>query len=346
MDLDQVYSKPEHPGSFGGLEAIYRAAKGNIPRKDIKKWLQFKDSYTLHKPVKKRFIKNRVIVGKINQQFQADLVDMRSLSQYNDGYQYLLTCIDVLSKYAWVIPLKDKRAQTVLSAFERIFSERVPIKLQTDAGKEFTNKLFQNYLNKLKISFFTTYNNTKASIVERFNRTFKSKMWKYFTEMNTFRYVDVVDKLVYSYNRTWHSSIRMEPLSVTKENERQVLRNLYGSTTKFKANSKFKIGDTVRISKEKMHFEKGYQQNWTTEIFTIHQTIQRRPTVYKLKDLAGEIIKGTFYEQELQKISDSGYYPVEKVMNTRTRNGATEYLVKFQGYPEKFNMWVKDVKMI
>ncbi|GFW43126.1 putative uncharacterized transposon-derived protein F54H12.3 [Trichonephila clavipes] len=233
----------------------------------------------------------------MNQQYQADLVDMQSLSKFNDGYRYLLTCICVLSKYAWAIPLHDKNAKTVVSAFEQIFSERVPLKLQTDAGKEFTNKLFQNYLKKKKIGFFMTSNNTKASIVERFNRTLKTKMWKFFTEKNTKRYIGVVDKLVYSYNNTWHRSIQMTPASVTETNQSQVWENLYG-----------------------------YEQNWTREIFTIHDIIRRNPIVYKLKDLAGEVIRGTFYEQELQKVTHSGYYPIEKILKTREKNGFSKLL--------------------
>ena len=172
-------------------------------------------------------------------------------------------------------------------------------------------------------------------------------MWKYFTEMNTKRYIDVIDKLIHSYNHTWHRSIQMEPASVTVHNSGKVWETLYSqpSTTK-KAKVHFQIGDTVRISKQKLRFEKGYEQNWSKEIFTIHKIIHRSPVVYKIKDLAGEVIQGTFYAQELQKVSDSGYYPVEKILRTRKKKGKTEYFVKFEGYPEKFNAWVQDVKKL
>ena len=153
MDLNKVYLTPEHPGSFTSLESLYRVTKGRISKSHIRNWLQSKDSYTLHKPVRKTFRKNRVMVGKIHQQFQADLVDMQSLSKYNDGYKYLLTCIDVLSKYAWAVPLYDKKAETIVSALGKILSERVPDKLQTDAGREFTNALVQKFLKK-KENFF------------------------------------------------------------------------------------------------------------------------------------------------------------------------------------------------
>ncbi|GFW64837.1 uncharacterized transposon-derived protein F54H12.3 [Trichonephila clavipes] len=228
MDFEKVYQETEHPGSFGGVEALFKATNGKFSRKDIKKWLCAKDSYTLHKPIKKKFKKNRVLISRMNQQYHADLVDMQYLSKFNGG---------------------------VVSAFEQIFSERVPLKLQTDAGEEFTNKLFQNYLKKKKIGFFITSNNTKASIVERFNRMLKTKMWKLFTEKKTKRYIHVVDKLVYSYNNTWHRSIQMTPASVTETNQSQVWENLYGKQNNKKVNKpNYRLNDTVRIRNKTSHF--------------------------------------------------------------------------------------------
>jgi len=343
--LTPTYRNPEHPASFGGVTALHRALKGRVKTKEIKKWLSNKESYSLHKQAQRKFQRNRILVRGIDAQFQSDLVDMQNLARYNNGYKYILTCIDVFSKYAWAIPLKDKTGTNVVSALRTIFSERKPQVLQTDKGKEFTNKVVQNFLKRENVHFFTTENSTvKASIVERFHRTLKFKMWKYFTEMNTYKYIDVLDKLVKSYNHTWHSSIQTEPVQVNGEKEKQIWALLYKSNVK--VIPKLKVGDTVRISKLKMIFEKGYEHNWTREIFTVHEILPRNPPVYRLKDLAGEVIQGTFYEKELQKVTDSGYYPVEKVLRERQRNGKTEYFVKFQGYPDKFNDWVSDVKMI
>lgn len=340
--MENIYKNPKHPGSFGGVNAVQRAVKKST--NDVKQWLSQKESYSLHKPIRHKFLRNRVLIGNINEQFQVDLVDMQSLEKYNDGYKYLLTCIDVFSKFAWAIPLRAKSAKCIKSALEIIFKDRKPRLLQSDCGTEFKNSLVQNYLKKLKIKFFTTHNQVKASIVERFNRTLKTKMWKYFTEFNTKKYIDVIDDLVFSYNHSWHRSIKMEPSSVNQSNRDQVLKNLYGDLSTLKAKpARFKIGDTVRISKQKMHFEKGYEQNWSREIFTVDKIIYRIPVVYKLKDLLGEEIKGTFYEAELQKVIDTGIYPVEKVIKKRKRRGNTEYFVKFLGYPEKFNTWVSEV---
>lgn len=345
--ISLTYKKPDHPGSFGGVNAVYQALKGRVKRKDVKSWLQSNDTYTLHKPVRHKFRRNRVIVGGIDEQFQADLVDLQSLVKFNNGYRFLLTCIDIFSKFAWVIPLKDKSGKSILRAFKAIFKDRKPQNLQSDKGTEFTNKLVQKYLKEIGVHFFTTNNDTKASVVERFNRTLKTKMWKYFSEFKTRKYINVIDKLVYSYNHTKHRSIKMEPVSVNLDNQKLVWNNLYGDFTKDENKTfKFQKGDTVRISKSKLLFEKGYENNWTRELFIISEIIPRNPPVYKLKDLMNEDIKGTFYAEELQKVVDSGFYPVEKVIRKRKINGKVKYFVKFLGYPEKFNDWVTDFTVL
>ncbi|GFX14397.1 uncharacterized transposon-derived protein F54H12.3 [Trichonephila clavipes] len=104
----------------------------------------------------------------------------------------------------------------------------------------------------------------------------------------------------------------MEPVSVSRHNRKQVLKNLYGCLRNEKPKApRFKIGDIVRINKQKLHFEKGYEQNWIRELFIVFEIVQIIPIVYRLKDLQGEEIKGTYYEAELQKVVDSGFYPGE-----------------------------------
>ena len=166
-------------------------------------------------------------------------------------------------------------------------------------------------------------------------------MWKYFTFKFTLRYVDVLPSLLKSYNHTKHRSIRLQPSHVTKSNENQVWNNLYGSLVRRPVHFKFQINDSVRISKVKRTFEKGYLPNWTEEIFTITERIPRQPPVYRLKDYSGEIVEGVFYEAELQKVEKvDEVYHIEKVLNHRTRRGKKEYYVKWKGYPDKFNSWV------
>ena len=231
--LTSIYLDPSQPLSFGGLDAVYRAVKvrgkNKISRKQVREWLSQQDVYTLHKPARRRYKRSRVIVPGIDAQFQADLVDLQNLSRYNKGYKYLLTCIDIFSKYAFVLPLKTKQGQELVKAFQKILSTgRKPTKLQTDQGTEFLNRVFQKFLRDNNIDFFTVNSGLKASVVERFNRTFKNNMYKYLTAKNTLTYINVLPQLASSYNNIYHRSIKMKPSQVTITNEAQVWDSLYG----------------------------------------------------------------------------------------------------------------------
>ncbi|XP_078682397.1 uncharacterized protein LOC144916874 [Branchiostoma floridae x Branchiostoma belcheri] len=351
-----IYYDPRNPAGYGSVDQLHRAVKRHgIKRRQVEEWLSSQDTYTLHKPIRRRFQRNRVIVGGVDHQWQGDLADLSSLAKQNDGYRYILTCIDVLSKFAWAVPIKDKKGLTLVEAFQSILDEgRKPWRLQTDQGTEFLNRHFQTLLKNEDIEFFTTFNaETKASVVERFNRTLKTRMWKYFTANNTHRYIDVLDDLLEAYNHSRHSSIKKAPVEVNKENQRFVWHTLYGrepswKTPKRKQTFKFKVGDVVRISKAKMKMAKGYTANWTTELFTVCARISRSPPVYRVKDYDGEELQGTFYEEELQKVikKDDDVYQVEDILDTRRRGRKTEYLVKWKGYPSKFNSWVREEDMV
>ena len=115
--MDLVYTNPRAPGSFGGVETFRRHT--GKPRKDVLKYLAGQDAYTMHKPSRRRFPRQRTYSKGIDDQFQIDLADMSNLSAYNDGYRYLLNCIDVFTKHAWSVPLKTKTGREVSNAFER-----------------------------------------------------------------------------------------------------------------------------------------------------------------------------------------------------------------------------------
>lgn len=343
--LSSVYYNPQTSGSFGGVNALRRAT--GAPTPNIVQWLQQQDAYTLHKPIRKKFPRRRTIVSGIDDQWQSDLIDLRSLKKYNNGYVYLLTCIDVLSKYAWVVPLKNKTGDSLVAAFEGILSDgRKPRRLQTDKGSEFRNRKFQDYLKQAGISFFVTENNDiKAAIVERFNRTLKEKLWRYFTRTNKLRYVDDLAKLVEAYNRSYHRSIKKAPIDVTINNEEEVWNTLYQPKLSSLRTPKLQEGDRVRISKLRQTFEKGYIASWSEELFTISQVKRTQPPTYVIKDDSGEELDGTFYEQELQKVANKEVYRIEKVLRQRGKGKNKSYYVSWFGYPEKFNSWVKDTDL-
>ena len=291
----------------------------------------------LHKPVRRKFKRRRVLVNSINKIWAADLADMQAFSKFIRGIKYLLAVIDVFSKYGYLIPLKDKMGKSVASALKTIFKERKPEKMWVDKGKEFYNKEVKEL-----IELYSTENEEKSSVVERWIRTMKEKMWKYFTDNNTNVYVDILLDLVEDYNNTRHSSIKMTPVEASKKkNELTVWRNLYPNRPNIiDIKPKFSIGDKVRISKKKKTFEKGYTTRWTEEIFTIVDVKHTLPITYKIADLNGEEIQGTFYEPELQKTSQQ-LFRIEKVI----KRGKNKSLVKWKGYSDDFNSWIdnKDI---
>ena len=154
--LADYYFDTKSPVAFTSPLALYREAKKRYPSltfQKVKTWLQSKDTYTLHKPVRYNFPRNRVIVTGIDDQWQADLVDISSLARFNKGYKFLLTCIDVFSKFAWVVPLKNKLGETLVNGFQSILDiGRSPEKLQTDKGTEFLNRNFQSFLKEIRTS--------------------------------------------------------------------------------------------------------------------------------------------------------------------------------------------------
>ena len=206
-----------------------------------------------------------------------------------------------------------------------------------DKSKEFYNKDVKDL-----IELYSTENEEKSSVVERWIRTMKEKMWKYFSAKFTNVYMNVLSDLVQEYNNTRHSSIKITPVKASKkENELTVWRNLYPEHLEIHdIKPKFSVGDKVRISKKKKTFEKGYTTSWTEEICKIVEVKHTSPITYKIADLNGEEIQGTFYEPELRKTSQD-LFRIEQVF----KRGKKKSLVKWKGYSDDFNSLVdnKDI---
>ena len=292
-------------------------------------------SEELHKSKRKNYPRRRIIVNHIDEIFAADLVEMQKFAKLNKGYRYLLTCIDIFSKFSWVIPLKDKKGITIKNALEKIFNKRKPKFLWTDNGKEFYNKQVQDLLNENNIKLYSTNNSEiKSAVIERFNRTFKNMMYKKFTENNNTIFYNILDELVNNYNNKHHSTIKMSPIEGSKKINERKIKNIY-NFEKTKKPGKFKIGDRVRLSLEKNIFEKGYETNWTQEIFVIYDIKYSNVPYYYLKDLNNQKLQGTFYEQELQKTKQD-LYTIEKILKTNK----DKIYVKWRGYDSSFNSWI------
>lgn len=350
-DLKKLFYKIEHPASYGTAQALVDASHHKYNIDDVQNWLKSQDAYTLHKPRRLHFQRQRYFVTGMNQLWQSDLCDLTSIHKNNDGIKFLVCVIDVLSKRAKVYAVKNKTGKNIKEAFAVFFQGEKPESLMTDKGREYRNTEFQSYLKKNNVHYFTSQNpDTKAAIIERFIRTFKTKLWKYFTHSGSYRYIDNLQKFVQSYNNKIHSSIKMAPNSVNASNVFTAWQNLYSSQGRYPKidysivkRPKLSLGDHVRITKEKFHFAKGFETNWSDELFIIHSIKQTNPVLYTLVDLQSVQIEGSFYEQELQsvKVKKDSKYKIEKILQTKGKGKNKLHLIKWRGYTDAFNSWIK-----
>jgi len=316
--LDRAFYSPQSPACFSGINAVYKEAKRSLPTikvSDVREYLHRQNCYTLHKPVRRRFPKNRIIPIGLDSDWQSDLISLEGLKRYNKGHTFVLTVIDVFSKHCWARPLKNKESKTVRDAFESILKEskRKPWRLMTDRGKEYMGKPFQSFMDEQDILHFTSKTQTKAANCERFNRTLKTRIWKYFTKEKTFYYLEILPKIVSAINHSENRMTKMRPVDVTYKNERELWSKMYDDIKLKPIKFQYKIGDHVRVSKTKQVFDKGYIANFSPDVYVIVERLPRQPPVYKLKDINGDMLDGVFYEKEMVKAVAAPENPQKRI---------------------------------
>ena len=329
--LGDSYYNSKSPYSFGGKYKLQHFAKKkkNISTQKTDAWLQTQDPYTLHKSVRKRFPRRTTIVNGYGEQLQADLIDMQKFKRENNGCSFILTVIDVFSKFSWTYGIKSKTGTNVAAALKKVLAGKNFRSLQTDKGKEIYNASVKSILDKYHVTHFSTENvDIKAAIVKRFNRTLQSKLHRWFTKSKSHRWIDILDDLTESYNNSYHRSIRMKPVDVNQKNSEDVWLNLYGNLQHDHKPANLKINDPVRISKFKHVFSKGYDKNWSSEIFFIDKVHQTSLVTYSIRDQLNEKIVGSYYKYELQKVSLPDTFEIEEILKTRKIQVKVQYLVK------------------
>ena len=218
---------------------------------------------------------------------------MQLIGKYNKGIRYPLSAIDLFSKYTWVVPLKDKKGTAIVNAFQSILdnSKRKPNKVWTDHGGEFYNNVFKRWLKDNNVKIYSTYNEGKSVVAERFIKTLKNKIYKHMTAISKNVYFDVLDDIVDEYNNKYPRKIKMKTIDVKDDSFAE-----YNGESNEK-DPKFKVGDHVRISKYKNIFAKGYTPNWSEEIFVVKKIKNTVPWTYVISDLNGEEIVRSFFEK-------------------------------------------------
>lgn len=336
--LREIYYNPRHVAGFSSPRKLYLAIKNKIPyisQQQVRRWLASQRTYGLTKSVNKNFKRRKVIVRGLAHQYQADLLDMAQKSERKlkfgpnrkveveddddnekdkrlavEGQQqsdFVLTVIDCFSRFAQAIPIPSKKGKDVAEAFKHIFSEKlmkVPKKMQTDDGVEFYNQDVRKVFRNLDIIHFSTDQELKAQIVERFNRTLREKINRYRTANNTMQYHDVLPDLIHAYNSSPHSSLgNYAPAEVKTHNEDLIREIQYGPYLREEPpKPRFKIGEVVRA----VRIKKGLKKMPTTfkrELFVVADVIYTNPPTYRLKSReTGDSVAGSYYGAQLQKV--------------------------------------------
>ena len=367
--LQSIYYDPSHPASFSGLDKLYRYVKSigkNISKGIIKKWLIRQAVYNAHKAVRRKFKQQRVVVPRKFYQFDVDTISMKRYKKQNNGYNYILVMIDVMSKFCWTYPLKTLQGVEMVKALSSLISQKVT-KIRSDGGSEFDNQKVKEFMKIKKIDHFLTLNEQKANIAERMIKTLKSRLVKYMQHMNSHEWVKVLLQITAGYNKSYHRSIKMSPndalntdditlwntLYLPPADKKPVVTKVAGSKKKKKNPYKYKVGDIVKLSYFKGAFTKEYDEKWTNEnfIITSRSTREGLPQ-YTIKSWDNTPIKGRFYSQELQRIElpdgDNAVYKIESILKKRKWKGKTQHFVKWLGWPKSYNSWVdaKELKDI
>jgi hypothetical protein len=304
--LKKLYYDESSTSLLGSQGELYRAAKIHhaglsISLADVRKFLQEQKVYALHKPSRHKFPRLKTTCLYIGMLHQADLADFQKHRKNNDGFRYILVVVDCASRFAWAQPLKSKENKYIVQAFKAIYDKLKykPDFLQTDDGKEFIGTLSQRYFSENGIRFYTTKSVQKAALAERFIRSLKTKLFKYFTQHNSRRWLEILPVLMKAYNSQVHSATGKAPKDVTFSNQAAIYKR---KLLPFKRlpKPKFRIGQKVRIPVKKSIFSKGYEANYTEKSYLV-TSINFYGTIvtYRLQDS-----KRRYYEYELIAVHD------------------------------------------
>ena len=287
--FDTVYSDLQQPGSFS---------------RKIIRYLRNNKTHSLHKPVRKKFKRRKIITRYPGQIVQMDLIDLQKFSGSNSGYRWILVVLDCFSKKIWMRALKRKEGDETASAIRNIFHDMdYPVQsVIFDEGREFLNKDVNMLFTQFNIHSYHIKTKIKAGAVERVNKTIKHIIWKLFTETGRKRWIDSLEDIQSNYNDTYHNTIKMKPNDVTWHNRRKVFKISFPNINDT-INCRLKKGDRVRVALNKELFDKSYEVNWSEDIFTIVRVFQRSKVCwYRLKDSQGNIYPRGKYFYQLNKV--------------------------------------------
>nr|CAD2207737.1 unnamed protein product [Meloidogyne enterolobii] len=357
MILDKLYNDPANPAGFAGVNQLWTEARkidASIKKKDVEEYLQGHRTYTIHRPRRVHFSRSITYPSGYMTDVQCDLADFQKLSRQNHGKKYALVAIDVLSKRVFAEPVRTKKSNDMIDAFENILArmEMHPHRIFSDKGTEFCSKEIMDFFRKKDIEKYTaTFSSVKASLAERCIRNIKQRLYRFMSEKHTLNWTEALPKIVGAIN---HSKCRvlggLRPVDVSFNNAKEIREMVFGPIGKNKPRKKprFKENDHVRMNRSKNIFSKGYLPNYSDEILQIDLVKNKaNPNRYRVRDDNGELFKGYFYPEELTKVrkDENTSYRIEKIIKSRKKkDGGKEYLVKFFDYPQPH--WIDENQFV
>jgi hypothetical protein len=266
--LQKLYYDPKR-GLFNATKLYQKVKELGIKLKEVKSFIQNQNTGQLHRPpVRKEFYPITAPPGS----YQADLIFYPKTKKINNGYDTILTIIEITSRMGYCFPMKGKQTAQVIEAMTKFLNtEGVEIKnLTTDKGSEFISATWKKLIaeNDIKHYLAEQGDHNKMGLIERFNRTIKSLISKYQTMYKTTKWIDALDDLVYNYNHSVHSSIGLAPANVNIQDRVSIRLKAAEKTQRLDEKKNLNVGDTVRVLERKELFGKE-GPSWSDEIFKI-----------------------------------------------------------------------------
>jgi transposase InsO family protein len=365
--LERLYKELESSACYAGVDPLWKLAREfnpKVTRTHVENYLSKQRTYTIHRRAVRKFERLMTEAPGPNTVWQADLGVLQMLASRNRGFAYYLLCIDCFTRMIYIEPLKKKTADSVIEAFRCIFerANSLPWKIISDQGKEFVAKSVQQFFRRRQIQHYCNYTSPifHAGMAERANRTLKERLYRYFSEKQTKKWVDIIQPLVASINASPNRSIgglAPDHAHLFTRQLRRYFQRIYERKTE-SVNKKappLKIGQPVRVERSKDIFQKGYKPTFSDEIFTIFRVRPTAPTTYGLVNSEGERIKGWFYREDVCPVftavattksnQNKRKWEVARIVARKmvdfTQEGPTEMLrVKWKDLGPEFDSWI------
>jgi hypothetical protein len=330
--FDLYYNKH----NYDGINQLFNKAKQlhpTISKDAVRDWLNEQKPYqqTKTKVGKKEHLP---IYSEVPYSFQIDLTFFPRYTSKNDGYNMLFTAININTRFAYGFYGKDKTMDTIIGFIERLLRQTKINSITCDEGTEFKNNKFIAFCNDNNIIlYFVKGDSHKLGIINRFHRTIKEKLTKYFIASNSVRWIDVIDEIIYNYNHTINRGIGLEPVKVNNAIETDIIDEKRYATSNFKDEppETFEVGDIVLITRKKKLFEDKQLAKFSNIAYRVAKVLTGS---LEVEDSEGNIFRVKI--DEVQKIKDNGEYipDANNVMEAVNKEYKTHRKLKKEGIDE------------